>query len=263
MNTNTDRFKNLLPENNTSNNKKRNNKQSKMRSNRARKPARTTRNPTRNPTKQPTQKNTRWSFIEKKEKEDKEKNVFLRKERTNSRNGYGGFKKQNLRINSRFSNLKPDDEGNTFQRRHGGGGRMNKRNRHYRPKRSKEEFLNYMAEKHNGTFKNTDLMAFAKSIKAKSPKQKNKKKGKKKSSAYFDSIKEAERQSEIELEKEKAALREEEKMNASVKSMILNNYSYYSEEDEEYEEDQLDESEQKTQSKQQEETVDDGFSDML
>ena len=86
--------------------------------------------------------------------------------------------KQNLRINSRFSNLKPDDEGNTFQRRHGGGGRMNRRNRSYRPKRSKEEFLNYMAEKHNGTFKNNDLMAFAKSIKPKSPKQKIRKREK-------------------------------------------------------------------------------------
>ena len=45
--------------------------------------------------------------------------------------------------------------------------------------------------------------------------------------------------------------------------MILNNYSYYSEEDEEYEEDQLDESEQKTQTQPKAETVDDGFSDML
>ena len=264
MNTNTDRFKNLLPANNTSNNKRKSIKKdkqnkNKMRSNRARNPARTT----RNPTKQPTQKNSRWSFIEKKEKEDKEKNVFLRKERTNSRNGYNGFKKQNLRINSRFSNLKTDDEGNSFQRRHGGGGRMNRRNRSYRPKRSKEEFLNYMAEKHNGTFKNADIMAFAKSIKPKSPNQSKKKKGKKKSSAYFDSIKEAAKQSEIELEKEKAALREEEKINASVKSMILNNYSYYSEEEEEYEEDQLDESEQKTQTQPKAEPVDDGFSDML
>ena len=51
-------------------------------------------------------------------------------------------------------------------------------------------------------------------------------------------------------------------MNASVKSMILNNYSYYSEEDEEYEEDQLDESEQKTQTQPKAE-IDDGFSDML
>jgi len=259
MNINTNRFKNLLPVINTIDNKSRSIKKDKQ--NKSRMRSNRTRNPTRNPTKQT---NTRWSFIEKKEKEDQEKNVFLRKERTDNRSG---FKKKNLRINSRFSNLKTDDEGNAFQRRNGGGRRMHRRNRSYRPKRSKEEFLNYMAEKHNGTFKNADIMSFAKSIKPKSPNQNKKKKGKKKSSAYFDSIKEAERQSEIELEKEKSALREEGKMNASVRSMILDNYSYYSEDDEDYdgEDEQQDGNEQKTQIQPQPkvETVDDGFSDML
>ena len=169
----------------------------------------------------------RWSKL------DSSNNPFLRRSsnddssyRRHVSNTGSGHRSSVPPTNTRFTALSSEnsDTQNAFLKKYNDNprrkqfGRRNNRsgNRISRPKRSKDEFLDYMKKKHNSTQKKMDVSAFMKPLIVKEKKKKTKTVPKSEPKQEYDDV----------------------EIDDSVKMSILNSYQYqsYSEEEESDEE---------------------------
>ena len=188
--------------------------------------------------------NSRWGKLES-------ENIFHRKQ-SKSRSF-------NSQKNTRFNSLR--NENKFLNNRHRGGGR-----KRFPKKRSKEEFMKYMQEKHNSTQKKPNILAFVKTVDIKqkdktSKKQKKKEKlieKKKKHESFL-------MEKTPHLEKEEEIENNNDSISNSVKNSILAQYNYesFSEEDDENEESSEKETMLPYHSTNNSESTKNSFEDML
>ena len=201
--------------------------------------------------------NSRWANLNASDNSTNSKNIFLNKskngERNNDRfNNYGDKRNQSHSTHSphsnsfrnsrnsfrnkprrndsgRFNSLKSKE--NSFTNRRNGGYHRNNR-RISRPRRSQEEFMEYMKKKHNATQREADIFSF---IKTEVPKEKklSKKDVKKLKKDTKKNLSDVEKYGRGN-ESDNAQCKADDELDKKIKMAILNSYNYQESSEDEY-----------------------------